>query len=105
MGPFNMAYDAYPHAEPRPATAYVRPHELEIDRVPSPPASVPGRVVQINPGGAVVKVRVAAEEFGIELSVDLVRERALHLNLQVGEPVFVYPKTVRVFLPEIEYAI
>ena len=105
MGPFNLAYEAYPHAEPRAATAYVRPHELEIDRIPSQHSSIEGRVVQINPGGAVVKVRVAASEFGIELSVDLVRERALQLALQVGETVYVHPKSVRVFMPEIEYAI
>ncbi|MEX2286788.1 MAG: sulfate/molybdate ABC transporter ATP-binding protein [Planctomycetaceae bacterium] len=105
VGPFNIAYEEYPHAEPRAATAYVRPHELEIDRAPSALSTLPGRVVQVNPSGAVVKVRVASDEFGIELSVDLIRERAQQLALKVGETVYVRPRSVRVFMPEIDYAI
>ncbi len=94
----------YPHEEPRTATAYVRPHELEIDRRASA-ASLQAKVLQINPAGAVVKVRVFAEEFGIELNVDLVRERAQLLALHCDDVVFVHPKSVRVFMPEPEYAI
>lgn len=104
VGPFNFAYEAYPHSEPRKATAYVRPHELEIERTASP-TSLAGRVVQLNPAGAVQKVRVAAEEFGIELSVDLVRERAQQLQLQLGEVIHVRPRTARVFTVDQDYVI
>jgi sulfate transport system ATP-binding protein len=105
VGPFNLVYDEYPHAEPREAKAYVRPHELEIERTATVPNALSGRVVQINPAGAIVKVRVVADEFGVEISIDLVRERAQQLRLQVGETVFVRPHAMRVFMPEIDYAI
>ncbi len=104
VGPFTLDVEAYPHAEPRTATAYVRPHELEIERVASP-LSLAGRIVQLNPAGAVQKVRVAADEFGIELSVDLVRDRARQLDLKVGELVHVRPRTARVFTPDQDYVI
>jgi sulfate transport system ATP-binding protein len=104
VGPFTLDMQAYPHAETRTATAYVRPHELEIDRVASA-MSLAGRVVQINPAGAVQKVRVAADEFGIELNIDLVRDRAQLLSLKVGETVHVRPRTARVFTPDQDYVI
>jgi len=104
VGPFTMDIAAYAHADSRTATAYVRPHELEIDRVASP-LSLPGRVVQVNPAGAVQKVRVTSDEFGIELSVDLMRDRAMVLALRVGDQVHVRPRTARVFTPDQDYVI
>ena len=41
VGPFTLTVNGYQHAEPRAATAYVRPHELEIERNASP-YSLPG---------------------------------------------------------------
>ncbi|WP_437186042.1 sulfate/molybdate ABC transporter ATP-binding protein [Planctomicrobium sp. SH668] len=105
VGPFNLAYDDYQHDEPRNATAYVRPHELLIDRVAVAPGSLSGRVVQINPHGAVIKVRVLLDEFGAQVTVDLVREQAQRLQLVLNDNVFVSPKSARVFMPEMDYAI
>lgn len=104
VGPFTLHVNGHSHPDARVATAYVRPHELEIDRIASP-QSLPGRVVQLNPAGAVQKVRVAADEFGIELSIDLVRDRAQLLGLKVGEQVHVRPRTARVFTPDQDYVI
>jgi sulfate transport system ATP-binding protein len=104
VGPFTLQVNGDTHSEPRAATAYVRPHELEIDRTASS-YSLSGRVVQVNPAGAVQRVRVYAEEFGIELSVDLVRDRAQQLSLKVGEQVHVRPWAARVFTPDQDYVI
>ncbi len=105
IGPFQIAYDDYLHDEPRAATGYVRPHELEIERSPSSVASLQGRVVQINPNSSIVKVRVLLDEYGIEVTVDLVREQSKQLKLCLGDTVFVRPKSARVFMPEAEYSI
>jgi hypothetical protein len=67
--------------------------------------SLAGRVVQLNPAGAVQKVRILSDEFGIELSVDLVRDRAQELELKVGEKVHVRPRTARVFTQDQDYVI
>ena len=104
MGPFSLQYDEYQDAEPRNATAYVRPHELDIDRSPSQ-ASLLGKIKQINPAGSVLKVRVAVEEFGIELNVDVTHYRAKSLELKLNDTVYVHPRSVRVFMPETDYVI
>jgi sulfate transport system ATP-binding protein len=104
LGPFSLTYDGYQHDEPRDATAYVRPHELDIDRAPSQ-SSLPGRIKQINPAGSVLKVRVAIEDFGIELNVDVSHYRAKSLDLKLDDSVYVHPRSVRVFMPEADYAI
>jgi sulfate transport system ATP-binding protein len=104
MGPFNLQYDDYQHDEPRNATAYVRPHELDIDRVPSQ-SSLRGTIKQINPAGSVLKVRVAVEEFGLELNVDITHYRAKSIELKLNDIVYVHPRSVRVFMPEADYVI
>lgn len=71
---------------------YVRPHELEIARVTSGPSSVPARVVQLNPAGAVVKVRLLNDEFGLAINVDLPLIRQTEIGLVVNEHVYVFPR-------------
>jgi len=105
VGPFTLAYADYQHNEPRHATAYVRPHELDIERIPSSTASLAGRVVQINPHGAVSKVRVLLEGYGMEVTVDLVRDKMQTLQLKLQDNVFVTPSSARVFMPDVDYAI
>ena len=104
MGPFSLQYDGYQHDEPRNATAYVRPHELDIDRSPSQ-SSLLGTVKQINPAGSVLKVRIAVAEFGVELNVDVTHYRAQALGLKLNDTIYVHPRSVRVFMPEADYVI
>ena len=100
LGALNVAYPEYPHAESRLATAYVRPHELDIERTPIGSSSLEARVMQINPAGSVAKVRVYSEEFGLALNVDLNLERYAQLGIKTGDRVFVAPRKVRVFMPD-----
>jgi len=99
LGPFRVEYPQYTHSEARQATGYVRPHELELAREPVSTRSLSVRVIQLNPAGSVVKVRVHSVDLGIELTVDVVREQAEQLGLRLGDEVFVSPRNVRVFLP------
>ena len=72
MGDFSVAYPDYPHDTPQPATAYVRPHELEIHRAANGVAAVEAQVQRINPAGSVVKVGLTTgEENGAFPNVDL----------------------------------
>ncbi len=73
--------------------AYVRPHELDIARTPDNGNCLTARIVHINPAGAVVKVRLMAEDFGLMLNVDVAPDRYRQLALKPGETVFVTPKT------------
>ncbi|MBI1818127.1 MAG: sulfate ABC transporter permease subunit CysW [Deltaproteobacteria bacterium] len=89
-----------PHDPAKPVTAYVRPHELEIDRIPRGNSSLKAEVVRINAAGAAVKVEVAAQEFGININVEIGQEQHARLNLRPGDRVFVFPRRVRVFVQD-----
>src|SRR2546428_4227414 len=100
VGTLEVDYPAHPHDEPRPATAFVRSHELEILRAADGRASLEGKVASIKAAGAVVKVRVYAEHFGVVLNVDLTPERQSELGLAVGDVVHVVPRQLRVFVQD-----
>jgi sulfate transport system ATP-binding protein len=81
-------------------TAFVRSHELDIQRLRNGRPALQANVVHINPARPVVKVRLHAEEFGVWLNVDLSWERYAELRLQDGDTVFVSPRNVRVFVQD-----
>lgn len=89
----------YPHAEERKATVYMRPHELDILRVPGERPGMRARVQRINPAGSLAKVLLVSGE-GQEIQVDLTLDRYHALKLTVGEDVTVATKAVRVFVPD-----
>ena len=99
-----MAYPEYPHGESRAATAYIRPHELDIDRSPADASSLRAKVLQINPNGSVAKVRLESENSHLELNVEINLDRYAELGLRPGDLVHVAPRRFRVFFPE-DYAI
>jgi len=98
LGSFDISYPQHPHDERRPATAFIRSHDLEILRVKNGRPSLAARVLHINPAGAIVKVRLVAVDFGVELTVNVDRERYDELRLKVDEVVYVSPRDVKVFI-------
>jgi sulfate transport system ATP-binding protein len=82
------------------AAVYVRPHELDLDRVGDGDHHLRAKVLHVNPAGSVVKVRVLSEDFGLMLNVDISPERHKLLNLAHGEAVFVSPKAAKIFEPD-----
>jgi len=104
LGGIEMACPEYPHCESRAATAYVRPHELDIDRSPVDASSLRAKVLQINPNGSVAKVRLESEGSELELNVEINLDRYAELGLKPGDLVHVAPRRFRVFIPE-DYAI
>ncbi|HEV3021441.1 MAG TPA: TOBE-like domain-containing protein, partial [Pirellulales bacterium] len=58
------------------------------------------RVERINAAGPVAKVSVSSAEFGVELNIELPRERYTELGLARGDTVYVSPRRARVFTPE-----
>ena len=97
---FEVDYPDYPHQEAKPATVYVRPHELEIDRRAPGRASLSAQVVRINPAGAAVKIDLSSRELGVGINVVLSQERYAELQLHAGDAVFVFPTRARVFVQD-----
>jgi sulfate transport system ATP-binding protein len=91
----------YPHDQRRPATVYIRPHELEIERFPENElSSLRARVVHVNPVGSVIRVHLETVEDRLAIHVELSPLRASELTLVLGEMVYVAPRRVRVFVPD-----
>lgn len=100
IGNMVLEYPDYAHAESSPAAVYVRPHELELDNVPSGTSAIRAKILHINPTGSMTRVQLLAEEFDFLIHVDTSHERCTELNLQPGVHVYVMPKHLRVFLPD-----
>jgi sulfate transport system ATP-binding protein len=99
LGSLEVAYPDYPHEESRPATVYVRPHELEIHTEANGPSRLRARVLHVNPTGPVARVQLVAADSGAEISVDISPARYAQLGLTPGDTVYVSPRRVRIFLP------
>jgi sulfate transport system ATP-binding protein len=100
LGALQVAWPAYPHREPRAATGYVRPHEIEIERhVPLGP-SLQARVVHVNAIGPLARIQLEALEGNSPVNVEVSTTRLAELNLCAGETVHVAPRKVHVFVPD-----
>jgi sulfate/thiosulfate transport system ATP-binding protein len=86
----------YIHQEETGHVVYVRPHSLEIDRLPNGGSHFRARIKHINSAGPLVKVE-AITEWGDPVHVEMAQERFRNLQLVKNENVFIIPKDVRVF--------
>ena len=86
----------YIHQEETGHVVYVRPHSLEIDRLPNGGSHFRARIKHINSAGPLVKVE-AITEWGDPVHVELAQDRFRKLQLIKDENVFIIPKEVRVF--------
>ena len=75
---------------------YIRPHLLEIARLPNGGSHFRARIKQINSAGPLVKVEAVAE-WGDPVRVEMPQERFQSLQLAKNEEVFIIPKDVKVF--------
>jgi sulfate transport system ATP-binding protein len=86
----------YVHQEETGHVVYVRPHSLEIDRLPNGGSHFRARIKHINSAGPLVKVE-AITEWGDPVHVEMAQERFRNLQLVKNEEVFIIPKDGRVF--------
>jgi sulfate transport system ATP-binding protein len=82
-------------ANPRPAVAYARPHELSVSRTDQGNGFWTA-LLHITPAGPVVRLELKADD-GSVVTVDLARSEQDTLRLEVGERLHVTPRRVQVF--------
>jgi len=88
------------HGSESSVFGYARPHELDLSRSPSDPPSFGARVRRVQAAGALVRVELEFDgNRSVVAEVDEGRFEAL--ALQSGDSVFVSPRLVRVFDPQI----
>ncbi|MEZ5539244.1 MAG: sulfate/molybdate ABC transporter ATP-binding protein [Pseudomonadales bacterium] len=98
IGAADVEVEEHRHVEDAHATAYVRPHDIEIQREPGNNAAFPVTVARINMIGSVVRLALHREDDSEEIEAELSRDRFRQLALQEGESVWVRPLAARVFL-------
>ncbi len=86
----------YIHEAETGHVVYVRPHLLDIARLPNGGSQFRARIKHINSAGPLVKVE-AITEWGDPVRVELPQERFRNLQLIKNEEVFIIPKDVTVF--------
>ena len=86
----------YIHEKETGHVVYVRPHSLEIDRLPNGGSHFRARIKHINAAGPLVKVEAIAE-WGDPVHIEMPQERFRNLQLIKNEQVFIIPKDGRVF--------
>lgn len=82
------------------AVSYVRTHDLEIDRSRLDATAISAVIRHIQKLGPSVRVTLALEGSGELLEAELTRDTFQGLGLQQGEPVFVRPRQIRVFVED-----
>ena len=99
IGGIELDAPEHPEAEQQPAVAYVRPHDIEIERVPNGEAALPVRIVHVLAVGPVVRVELVREggEQTDPIQAEISRERFRELKLVAGERVFIRPRRYDLF--------
>ena len=87
---------AYIHERETGHVVYVRPHLLEIARLPNGGRHFRAHIKHINAAGPLVKVEAVAE-WGDPVHIEMSQEKFQDLKLSKDEAVFVIPKDVKVF--------
>src|SRR5689334_8216971 len=82
-----------------PALAYVRPHDIELDRVRDG-AMIEAVVRDVRAIGSLVRLELDRVDGDEIIEAELTRERYIELDLRQGERVFVKPRNLRVFLKD-----
>jgi len=81
------------------ATAYVRPHDIDIADRPDADTveATLNHAIKIGP---VLRLELARRDDGSVVEVELSRERYDHLNVETGKLVYFKPRRARVFLTD-----
>jgi sulfate transport system ATP-binding protein len=98
IGDIELEAPEHSTADNAAALAYVRPHDIDIQREANGGAAFKAVVNHIHPIGPVVRLELGREDESELIEAELTRERFRELNLRTGEYVYVRPRNLRVFL-------
>ncbi|MEM1505480.1 sulfate/molybdate ABC transporter ATP-binding protein [Domibacillus sp. 8LH] len=81
------------------ALAYVRPHDIVIEREKPAEDAVEAKVIHVHAVGRTVHIELKEEKADRFLEAELPKEQYRELDIQTGETVFVRPNQLKVFVP------
>ncbi|RYL90951.1 sulfate/molybdate ABC transporter ATP-binding protein [Sporolactobacillus sp. THM19-2] len=77
---------------------FVRPHHFIIEKNRSGKQSIPGTVKHIHAAGPTIRIEVERSDTHDFLNIELNREEFAALELHAGQPTYIRPKKVQVFV-------
>jgi sulfate transport system ATP-binding protein len=92
--------NGYAGADDAAAVAYVRSHDIEIDRSKIDDTSIKAEITHILKLGPSVRISLAIAGNSEVIEAELTRDKFQYLELQKGEQVYVRPRQVRVFVDD-----
>lgn len=97
----DIEVDAPEHADANElaAIAYVRPHEIEVERAHKGEAAMAARVIHVLSVGPIVRLELVRnnDEDKTPIQVELSKERFRELQLTKGDEVFIKPRRLDLF--------
>jgi sulfate transport system ATP-binding protein len=101
IGPIELSAPQHLDTPDAAALAWARPHEIEISRERDSDFAIAAQVAHIQTVGPVTRVELRCPASGERVVAELSKERHHELALQVDQPVYLKPRNLRVFVPEI----
>jgi sulfate/thiosulfate transport system ATP-binding protein len=99
IGDIEIEVPEHRGADDAPALAYVRPHDIQLDRVRDG-AVIEAVVRDVRAIGSLVRLELDRIDGDEIIEAEMTRERYNELELRAGEHVFVRPRNLRVFLKD-----
>ncbi len=99
IGDIEIEAPEHAEAENMAAIAYVRPHDIEVDRVKNGESALAAHIVHIVSIGPVVRLELAHEDNTNKnlVQVEISKDRFRTLQLEKGDRVFVTPRKLDLF--------
>ena len=88
--------DANGNGTSEKAAVFIRPHLLDLTRVPDGKTNFKARVLHINPAGPLVRVELTSDGKD-SILVELPQDRYRELSVKKGDEIYVRPKEMKVF--------
>lgn len=99
LGELEIDAPEYSWAEDLTAVAYVRPHDIEIERTSNGESTLPARVSHVLSIGPVIRLELVREDHQDKnlIQVEISKERFRELQLTKGDQVFIKPRRLDLF--------
>jgi len=101
LGNVNLFHGRTESSNGQSARLFVRPHELDIELLPSDTNSVPARINRVQSAGPFVRLELSSDQ-NETILVELTHERARELGVRAGEVVYVKVRESRVYVAKAE---
>ncbi|HAF01431.1 MAG TPA: sulfate ABC transporter ATP-binding protein [Methylophilaceae bacterium] len=98
IGDIEIAINDHLDTQDTSASAYIRPHDIEVLRIADEKNSFKGKINYIHAVGSTVHLELERADTKTLIEVELSRERFNALKLVQGETVYLKPNHLRVFL-------